>query len=76
MVNRLLHQPTAHLRIQANEGNGYGYAHAVCELFGLSDVEMFECQCDETHSPADHNGEAAHPCNLHCILPYAAEQQE
>ncbi|MBC7809895.1 MAG: glutamyl-tRNA reductase, partial [Burkholderiales bacterium] len=33
LVNRLLHEPTAQLRIQANEGNGYVYAHAVRELF-------------------------------------------
>ncbi len=35
IVNKILHEPTVRLRGQAAEGNGYGYAHAVSELFGL-----------------------------------------
>jgi glutamyl-tRNA reductase len=35
LVNRLLHEPTSRLRIQASEGNGHEYAHAVRELFAL-----------------------------------------
>ncbi len=74
MVNRLLHQPTAHLQIQASEGNGYGYAHAVRELFGLSDVETLECHCGETD--AAERTDDTHICTLNCILPYTAGRQE
>lgn len=48
IVNKILHEPTVRLRGQAAEGNGYGYAHAVSELFGLhngdhdlADIEHF-----------------------------------
>lgn len=75
MVNRLLHQPTTHLRIQAKEGHGHAYAHAVSELFGLSDSCTYECQCAEPPS-AVQTGSAAAPCNLECILPYVAERSE
>jgi glutamyl-tRNA reductase len=35
LVNRLLHEPTTRLRLQALEGNGDGVARAVRELFAL-----------------------------------------
>jgi glutamyl-tRNA reductase len=65
IVNKLLHEPTVRLRGQAAEGNGYGYAHAVSELFGLNATEcdMKEDVC-ETGSRLP--GEA---CNLQCIVP-------
>jgi len=70
LVNRLLHEPTSRLRIQASEGNGYGYAHAVRELFALNTLDTLECQQHEIgcglHGQAD---ESAHPCTLQCILP-------
>jgi glutamyl-tRNA reductase len=36
LVNRLLHEPTLRLRLQATEGNGDSYAEAVRELFALN----------------------------------------
>ncbi|MFW5691671.1 MAG: glutamyl-tRNA reductase, partial [Chloroflexota bacterium] len=66
LVNKLLHEPTVRLRGQAAEGNGFGYAHAVSELFGLHSTA-----CDrrrdicEKASP-DASGES---CNLQCIMP-------
>lgn len=35
IVNKLMHEPTLFLKAQAAAGNGYGYAHAVRELFAL-----------------------------------------
>ncbi len=39
LVNKLLHPPTMALRRQAEQGNGYGYAHVVRELFDLADSD-------------------------------------
>jgi glutamyl-tRNA reductase len=70
LVNRLLHAPTSRLRIQASEGNGYGYAHAVRELFALDDLEVPECQRDEVGCAlARQADQATNQCNLQCILP-------
>lgn len=72
LVNRLLHEPTTRLRIQASEGNGYGYAHAVRELFALNNLDATECQQHEVDCGLD--GQASHTttqCNLQCILPSA-----
>jgi glutamyl-tRNA reductase len=65
LVNKLLHEPTVRLRGQAAEGNGFGYAHAMRELFGLDNMDGIECDrqqdgCYENSQPA---------CNLQCILP-------
>lgn len=70
LVNRLLHQPTARLRMQAHEGNGHGYAHAVKELFALHELSMTECHCDSVDcAPADPDqNQSATPCTLQCIL--------
>jgi glutamyl-tRNA reductase len=70
LVNRLLHEPTTRLRIQASEGNGYGYAHAVRELFALNTVDTIECRRHETGCGL--NGQAdqsTNQCTLQCILP-------
>lgn len=40
IVSKLLHEPTARLKDHAARGDGYGYAHAVVELFGLG------CACE------------------------------
>ncbi len=42
LVNRLLHEPTSRLRMQAAEGNGYSYASAVRELFALDELETVD----------------------------------
>jgi glutamyl-tRNA reductase len=47
LVNRLLHEPTSRLRMQASKGNGYCYAHVVRELFALKELDVLECQRDE-----------------------------
>ncbi|MBZ0274743.1 MAG: glutamyl-tRNA reductase [Anaerolineae bacterium] len=66
LVNRLMHEPTSRLRIQATEGNGCGYAHAVRELFALDTPDdQPDVMCRSA------NGE----CNLECILPYSTGQQ-
>lgn len=39
LVNKLLHKPTVQLRGQAAEGKGYGYAHALSELFDLHSTD-------------------------------------
>lgn len=76
LVNRLLHEPTSRLRIQASEGNGYGYAHAVRELFALNDLGAIECRRDDAHcTPVGQADQAAQQCNLQCILPPATDQQ-
>lgn len=76
LVNRLLHEPTSRLRIQAHEGNGYGYAHAIRELFSLQALEDEPCQSDHpactSYGQADANSQH---CNLQCILPYSSQQQ-
>ncbi|MDL1882231.1 glutamyl-tRNA reductase [Anaerolineae bacterium CFX8] len=77
LVNRLLHEPTSRLRIQASEGNGYGYAHAVRELFALNTLDTIECQQEGIGcSWAGQTAPAATTqCNLHCILPSTTGQQ-
>ena len=37
IVNKLLHDPTVRLKTHADTGNGYVYAHALWDLFGLGD---------------------------------------
>jgi glutamyl-tRNA reductase len=70
LVNRLLHEPTSRLRIQASEGNGYGYAHAVRELFALNTLEAKECQQHETGCGlAGQADQSTNQCTLQCILP-------
>jgi glutamyl-tRNA reductase len=51
LVNKLLHAPTAHLREQAERGNGYTYAHVVRELFDLN-----ESQYQPNHIRKNGNG--------------------
>ncbi|MFN8449083.1 MAG: hypothetical protein U0521_10935 [Anaerolineae bacterium] len=76
MVNRLLHQPTAHLQIQASEGNGYGYAHAVRELFAIErDVGNAGMSLRRKPMPPNELDDT-HICTLNCILPYTAGRQE
>jgi glutamyl-tRNA reductase len=69
LVNRLLHEPTSRLRTQAVEGNGYGYAHAVRELFALSALEEIECQRVGVGC-AVASDQPNSQCTLECILPY------
>mgnify|MGYP001176902272 CR=1 FL=1 len=76
LVNRLLHEPTSRLRIQASEGNACGYAYAVRELFALDALDNIECQhysqqCTDT--PNSHTQSASQSCTLHCILPHGTE---
>jgi glutamyl-tRNA reductase len=75
LVNRLLHEPTTRLRLQAADGNGYGYAHAVRELFALSESHRLECPRDRARcaAPVSPPGAPA-GCNLECIVPAAEEQ--
>lgn len=70
LVNRLLHEPITRLRVQAVEGNGHGYAHAIRELFALGDQDRSLCPQDEPQCniSGQSNGSPAH-CNLQCILP-------
>lgn len=65
VVNRLLHEPTTRLRMQAADGNGYGYAHAVRELFALEEVNLV-CPRDREGctTPEAPPGTA---CNCECI---------
>ena len=80
LVNRLLHEPTTRLRMQAADGNGYGYAHAVRELFALTDITL-ECPRGRPGCaviPAE-RGTSPH-CTLECIVPpvegpHRAEEQ-
>jgi glutamyl-tRNA reductase len=72
LVNRLLHEPTSRLRIQASEGNGYGYAHAVRELFALNNLDAIQCQGH--NSGCALSGQADHTCTLQCILPETTGQ--
>lgn len=73
LVNKLLHEPTVRLRGRAVEGNGYGYAHAISELFGLGilDCDNEEPICHDIHTQAKANplDTQATPCNLQCISP-------
>jgi glutamyl-tRNA reductase len=67
LVNRLLHEPTTRLRMQAADGNGFGYAHALRELFALEDIKL-ECPRDQEGctTPEAPPGTA---CNCECIKP-------
>lgn len=76
LVNRLLHEPTYRLRIQANEGNGSGYAHAVRELFALHELDALECrQLDAGCAVVNQTNLAHTQCTLQCILPSVITQQ-
>ncbi len=55
LVNKLLHPPTMALRRQAEQGNGYGYAHVVRELFDLADSDY------QPNRVAKANGSGAQP---------------
>lgn len=52
LVNKMLHQPTVRLRGHAADGNGYGYAHVLSDLFGLEfddeKRELSRISCDLT----------------------------
>jgi glutamyl-tRNA reductase len=75
LVNRLLHVPTSRLRIQASEGNGSGYAHAVRELFALNELDAVECQHHEVGCAAvSQADQTENQCTLQCILPYTTDQ--
>jgi len=69
LINRLLHEPTYRLRVQASEGKGYGYAHAVRELFALDDLDTTACQGHESACGAPNASQMSAHCNLQCILP-------
>lgn len=68
LVNRLLHEPTSRLRIQASEGNGSGYAYAVRELFALDVLDTAACENDSATCAFAAETSNGH-CNLQCILP-------
>lgn len=75
LVNRLMHEPTSRLQMQASEGNGYGYAQAVRELFALHDIDALECQHDETRCGGiGQTIPTTGFCNLQCILPSQTSQ--
>ncbi len=59
IVGKLLHDPTIRLKALAACGNGYGYAHAVRELFDLETV----------YQPPDDLAMPSGTCNLQCVLP-------
>jgi hypothetical protein len=65
VVNRLLHEPTTRLRMQAADGNGYGYAHAIRELFALEDIRI-ECPRDREGCPTPEEPPGA-ACNCECL---------
>lgn len=50
LVNKLLHEPTTRLRGHAADGNGYGYAQVLSDLFGLefepNSPEVTQISCD------------------------------
>lgn len=65
LINKLLHEPTVRLRDQASDGNGFGYAQAIVELFGLHHID---CALEQDICYSNGNGRtAAMPCNLQCI---------
>ncbi len=68
LVKRLLHEPTARLRVQA---------HAVRELFALNDVDAVEGQTHDVGCAfAGQTEQAASQCTLQCILPDAMRQPQ
>ncbi|MFC1960990.1 glutamyl-tRNA reductase [Chloroflexota bacterium] len=54
LTNKLLHHPTMTLREQAAQGNGYGYAHVVRELFNLT-----ESNYEANHKKKSPDGKSA-----------------
>jgi glutamyl-tRNA reductase len=64
LVNKLLHQPTIRLKGHAAEGNGWGYAHAVRDLFALETETAPVCAGE---SDACERGDGVTTCNLQCI---------
>jgi glutamyl-tRNA reductase len=76
LVNRMLHEPTTRLRLQAADGNGYGYAHAVRELFALSNLDHLRCpRAGEECTSSGHADGATHRCTLECIVPPVQARQ-
>jgi glutamyl-tRNA reductase len=75
LVNRLLHEPTTRLRMQALKGNGFGYAYAVRELFDLHDLEGQIPVCDNSDCPLSLYDNAT-SCSLRCIVPAAVGSPE
>jgi glutamyl-tRNA reductase len=70
LVNRLLHPPTARLRVQAAEGNGSGYAHAVSELFALQGMAAHGSHHQAGCCGAARQGDLDRDqCDLQCLLP-------
>jgi glutamyl-tRNA reductase len=70
LVNRLLHEPTSRLRIQASEGNGHDYAQAMRELFALDGLDAAECQHQEAGCAAVALvNQLQEQCTLQCSLP-------
>jgi glutamyl-tRNA reductase len=65
LVSKLLHEPTIRLKGYAAEGHGHGYAHAVRELFGLTDLDHIECSHE---SDACVKTLESGVCTLQCIL--------
>jgi glutamyl-tRNA reductase len=65
VVNRLLHEPTTRLRMQAADGNGYGYAHAIRELFALENITI-ECPRDRDGCPTVDQPPGT-ACNCECL---------
>ncbi|MCC7448528.1 MAG: glutamyl-tRNA reductase [Anaerolineae bacterium] len=57
IVNKLLHEPTIRLKAYAAGGNGYGYAHAMRELFALGGAAC-EAGCGLSDSGT---------CHLQCL---------
>jgi glutamyl-tRNA reductase len=73
VVNRLLHEPTTRLRMQAADGNGYGYAHAVRELFALENIDLV-CPRDRDGCTIPPEAPPGTACNCECIR-HSAEAQ-
>lgn len=71
LINKLLHQPTVRLKSQAVKGNGYAYAVALCDLFGLDRDAKLKCvrEADtcETAAVGTNVASTTSACNLQCI---------
>ncbi len=63
IVNKVLHEPTVRLKAYAAGGNGYGYAHAMRELFALGQQDGWVCAGQQESCEAEGG-----VCNLQCIL--------
>jgi glutamyl-tRNA reductase len=69
LVNRLLHEPTARLRMQAAEGYACGYTYAVRELFALWTDRDGQSGADAPSCTwAGHETDESGPCDLRCLL--------